>query len=432
MTLVAGLVFGLAPAVRASRPDLVPALKQDPARSRTRRIMLRHVFVVSQIALSVLLLVGAGLLLRTVLAFTQLSPGFATERIVVGSVDVSLQGYNAERARQFFETLTSGAARLPGVSSVALGRMVPVDVSGMRVTFTPSGRKPSGKDSPLADYNPVSPGYFATLGIPLLEGRDFSVRDLPTAPPVVIVNQALARRYFGTDRAVGQRLVDFGPSGGNPEIVGVVGDARYRALRDEPAPMIYVPHAQGFMPRMSLVVRTTVAPESVIPALTAVASSLDADLPLFQVRTMRERMQASLAVERLLAWLLAGFAALAVFLAAAGLYGVVSYLTTIQDEGVRHPPRAWRDGTPAPSSRRRSDAGPGDGGAAGWPSALSGGLATAGDAAVRREADSTRSPMSASRWSCAPSACSPRSGLPAAPVGSIRSRRSDANDTLTE
>ena len=299
--------------------------------------MLRHVFVVSQIALSVLLLVGAGLLIRTVLAFTQLSPGFATERIVVGSVDVSLQGYNAERARQFFETLTTGAARLPGVSSVALGRMVPVDVSGMRVTFTPSGRKPSGKDSPLADYNPVSPGYFATLGIPLLEGRDFSVRDLATAPPVVIVNQALARRYFGTDRAVGQRLVDFGPSGGNPEIVGVVGDARYRALRDEPAPMIYVPHAQGFMPRMSLVVRTTVAPESIIPALTAVASSLDADLPLFQVRTMRERMQASLAVERLLAWLLAGFAALAVFLAAAGLYGVVSYLTTIRTKeyGIR-------------------------------------------------------------------------------------------------
>jgi putative ABC transport system permease protein len=337
VTMVAGLVFGLAPALRTSRPDLVPALKQDPARARNRRIALRHAFVVSQIALSVLLLVGAGLLIRTVRAFTQLSPGFTTERIVVGSVDVSLQGYHAERSRSFFEALTTRVASVPGVSSVALGRMVPVDSSGMRVTFTPAGRTPAGKDSPVADYNPVSPGYFATLGIPLVEGRDFSARDLSTAPPVVIVNQALARRYFGTDHAVGQRLIDFGPAGGNPEIVGVVGDARYRTLRDEPAPMIYVPHAQGFMPRMSLVVRTAVAPESIIPALTAVASSLDADLPLFQVRTMRERMQASLAVERLLAWLLAGFAALAVFLAAAGLYGVVSYLTTIRTKeyGIR-------------------------------------------------------------------------------------------------
>jgi predicted permease len=337
VSLVAGLVFGLAPALRASRPDLVPALKQDPVIARHRWLTLRHAFVVSQIALSVLLLVGAGLLIRTVLAFTELSPGFSTERIVVGSVDVSLQGYDADRSRQFFEMLTTGAGRVPGVSSVALARMVPVDESGMRVTFTPSGRQPAGKESPVADYNPVSPGYFATLGIPMLEGRDFSARDAASAAPVVIVNRALARRYFGTEHAVGRRLIDFGPSNGSPEIVGVVGDARYRNLRDEPAPMIYVPHAQGFMPRMSLVVRATVEPESIIPALTAVAASLDADLPLFQVRTMRERLQASLAVERLLAWLLAGFAALAVFLAAAGLYGVISYLTTIRmkEYGIR-------------------------------------------------------------------------------------------------
>lgn len=337
VTVVAGLIFGMAPALRASRPDLVPALKQDSALSRKRRITVRHAFVVGQIALSVLLLVGAGLLIRTVWAFTHLAPGFSTERIVVGSVDVSLQGYNGERAQSFFDTLRARAARLPGVTSVALGRMVPVESSGMRVTFTPSGhRTPGGKDSPVADYNPISPGYFTALGITIVEGRDFSGTDRTTSAPVVIVNQALARRYFG-NHALGQRLTDFGPSNGNPEIVGVVGDARYRTLRDDPAPMIYVPHAQSFMPRMSLIVRTAVAPESMIPALTSLASSLDADLPLFQVRTMRERMQASLAVERLLAWLLAGFAALAVFLAAAGLYGVISYLTTIRTKeyGIR-------------------------------------------------------------------------------------------------
>ena len=207
--------------------------------------------MVSQIALSALLLVGAGLLIRTVWAFTQLSPGFTTHGIVVGSVDVSLQGYNAERSRSFFNALTTRVARVPGVSNVALGRMVPVDSSGMRVTFTPSGTKPAAKDSPVADYNPVSPGYFATLGIPLVEGRDFRTSDIATAPPVVIVNQALARRFFG-GCAVGRQLTEFGPSNGNPEIVGVVADARYRTLRDEPAPMIYVPHAQGFMRSRSL------------------------------------------------------------------------------------------------------------------------------------------------------------------------------------
>jgi predicted permease len=207
----------------------------------------------------------------------------------------------------------------------------------MRVTFTPEGRKPAGGDSPIADYNPVSPGYFETIGIPVLEGRDFSARDTANAPTVVIVNRALARRYFGTEHAVGKRLIGFGPSEGNAEVVGVVGDARYRSLRDDPAPMIYVAHGQAFMPRMSLVVATGVAPESIIPALSAVVSSLDADVPLFEARTMPERLKASLAVERLLAWLLAGFAALAVFLAAAGLYGVISYLTTIRmkEYGIR-------------------------------------------------------------------------------------------------
>jgi predicted permease len=338
VSVAAGLVFGLAPAFRASRPDLVPALKQETTTLGPRRgITLRHAFVVWQIALSVLLLVGAGLLIRTVWAFASLSPGFATESLLVGSVDTALQGYDAEHGRRFFETLSARVARLPGVSSVAFGRMVPVLSSGMRVTFTPAGSPALGKDSPVADYNPVSPSFFATLGIPVVQGRDFGPRDVETAPPVVIVNQALARRYFAGRNPLGLRLIDFGPAGHNPEIVGVVGDARFRTLRDVASPMIYAPHAQSFMPRMSIVVRTTVRPESIIAGLTAAASSIDPDLPLFQVTTMRERMRTSLAVERLLAWLLAAFAALAVFLAAAGLYGVVSYVTAIRTKeyGIR-------------------------------------------------------------------------------------------------
>ena len=328
--LVAALAFGLAPAWRASRPNLVPALKQDtPTLGRARRLSLRHAFVVGQIALCVLLLVGAGLLLRTVRAFGAIAPGFETERVLVASVDVALQGYDEARGRRFFEDLNASIASLPGVAHAALGRMVPVNRSGMRVTFDVAGQ-PKADPTPSADFNPVAPGFFAALGIPIVQGRDFTSADRPTAPQVVIVNRALAERYFPGRSAVGQRLAEFGPMGTDAEIVGVVGNARYRSLRDEAAPMIYVAHSQFYMPHMSLVVQTALPPATMQQALVAAAASIDPDLPLFQMRTMPERLRASLAVERLLAWLLAAFAALAVFLAAAGLYAVVSFTTTLR------------------------------------------------------------------------------------------------------
>jgi putative ABC transport system permease protein len=328
VSLAAGLAFGIAPAWRASRPDLVLALKQDvPTVGRRRRIAIGQLLVVGQVAVSVLLVVGASLLIRTVMAFAHVSPGFSHRSALVASVDVSLQGYDDARGRQYFNALERGVAALPGVTDVSLARMVPVQSSGMRVTFDIAGQPSRAPDSPLADYNPVTPGFLSTLGIPLLEGRGFSDRDSVDGVPVVIVNHALAAKYFPGRSAVGQHLARFGPGSNNPEIVGVAGDARYRTLRDVAAPMIYVPHAQGWMPRMSLVVQTSVPPATLVPALTDAAAKVDAGVPLFQVQTLEERMRASLAVERLLAWLLASFSALAVFLAAAGLYGVVSVAT---------------------------------------------------------------------------------------------------------
>ncbi len=163
-----------------------------------------------------------------------------------------------------------------------------------------------------------------------MQGRDFTSADGLTAPQVVIVNRALAERYFPGRSAVGQRLAEFGPMGTDAEIVGVVDNARYRSLRDEAAPMIYVAHSQFYMPRMTLVVQTTLPPATLQQGVIAAAASIDPELPLFQIRTMPERLKASLAVERLLAWLLSAFAGLAVFLAAAGLYAVVSYTTTLR------------------------------------------------------------------------------------------------------
>jgi putative ABC transport system permease protein len=336
VTLGAGLAFGLAPAWRASRPALVPALKQEATSIGRRRLSLRHVFVVAELALSVLLLVGAGLLVRTVLAFTKISPGFNTTAVLVASTDVALQGYSEERGKAFFDAVRARVAALPGVTSVALGRMVPVQSGGMRVTFSPPGQK-AGPNGPVADYNPVSPDFFKTLGIPLLQGRDFGAGDVADAQHVLIVNRALVRKYFGGRSPVGVHLTDFGPAGNNPEIVGIVDDARYRTLRDEAQPMIYAPLAQSFMPSMSLVVRTQMPPASMEGPVRAAVASLDAELPLYAVQTIGERMRASLEVERLLAWLLAAFAGLAVFLATAGLYGVMSYVTTLRTKefGIR-------------------------------------------------------------------------------------------------
>ena len=315
---------------------LVPALKQEVVMAGgRRRLTLRHVFVAGQVALCALLLVGAGLLLRTVQSFGALAPGFETSRVLVASIDPALQGYDEPRARQFYETLRERLSTLPGVTHAAVGRMVPVYRGGMRVTFAIAGRHTD--ETPEADYNPVSPGFISALGIPLIAGRDFSAADHAGAPPVVIVNQALADRYFPGEPAIGRRIGDLGPDSGEPEIVGVVGDARYRNLRDDAPPMIYTPHQQAFFPRTMIVLGTSVPPDTLRRPLAAAVASLDADLPLFQVQTMGERLRASVAVETLLAWLLSTFAALAVLLAAAGLYSVVSYSTLLRTRefGVR-------------------------------------------------------------------------------------------------
>jgi predicted permease len=334
--VAAACVFALAPAWRASRPDLVPALKQQATViGRRRWLTLRHAFVAGQVALCTLLLVGAGLLLRTVQSFSALTPGFETDRVLVASVDVALQGYDDARSRQFFESLRQRLSTLPGVASAGLGRMVPVYRGGMRVTFEVAGHPPAPEPQ-AADFNPVSPGFLRALDIPLVAGRDFSPTDTSTAPPVVIVNQALADRYFG-GAAIGRRLADFGPGGESAEIVGIAGNARYRNLRDDAEPMIYTPHAQSFFPRTSIVLGSRVPADGLRRPLAEAIASLDADLPVFEVRTMPERLRASLAVERLLAWLLSAFAALAVFLAAAGLYSVISYSTLLRTRefGVR-------------------------------------------------------------------------------------------------
>jgi putative ABC transport system permease protein len=334
--VLAACLFALVPAWRASRPDLVPALKQEVAMvDGRRRMTLRHAFVAGQVALCALLLVGAGLLLRTVQSFGSVAPGFETSRVLVASIDLALQGHDEPRARQFYETLRHRLSTLPGVTHAALGRMVPVYRGGMRVTFAIAGRPTA--ETPEADFNPVSPDFFSALGVPLIAGRDFSTADHAEAAPVVIVNQALAERYFPGETALGRRIGDFGPGSGEAEIVGVVGNARYRNLREQAPPMIYTPHQQAFFPRTMIVLGASVPPETLRRPLSAALAALDADLPLFQVQTMGERVRASVAVETLLAWLLSTFAALAVLLAAAGLYSVISYSTLLRTRefGVR-------------------------------------------------------------------------------------------------
>ncbi len=328
-TLV-GVGFGLVPALRASRPDLVPALKNEAATLRTpgRRIRMDGAFVVAQVALSCVLLVGAGLLLRTLQSLVSMAPGFDIEHTAVASLDLRRQGYDEVRAGQFLEELLQRLQGTPGIAAAALARSVPVQSAGTRVSieavegYTPPDDKPIN-----VDFNVVSPGYFETLGVALAFGRDFDARDALQSPQVVIVNQALVRRFWPSQNAVGKTLRGVGhwKPDSLATVVGVVGDSKYRSLREPATPVVFVALGQWPMPRMSVVTRALGDPGPLLPAMARVVAGMDPELPLFRARLLRDQWSEGLAQDRLLAALLAAFGGLAVALSGAGLFGLLSF-----------------------------------------------------------------------------------------------------------
>ncbi len=291
----------------------------------------------AQVTLSLLLLVGAGLFIRSLRNLRELGPGFPTENLVAFTVDPSLIGYDSPRSKVFYRRLADELTAIPGVQNVGLAdmRILTGNESDSGVTVESQGSKPAEKANPY--MNSVSPGYFATLGVPMLAGRDFTFQDTETiqhaspdikAPRVVIVNDKFAKRFFPGSTAVGHH-VGFGidPSTKTDmEIVGVIKDIKYTALRDEIPIQMFVPYIAGsHVAEMTVYVRSTLDASQMVSAIRAKVRGLDADLPLFNLRTLDQQISASLLIERLIASLSTVFGFLATLLAAIGLYGVMAY-----------------------------------------------------------------------------------------------------------
>ena len=325
VALITGMLFGLVPALQATKLNLLPSLKDESSLygPRLRRLALRDVLVVSQLALSLVLLVCAVLFVRSLRHVVHADPGFAAANLVEASTEMGNAGFNRQQTEAFYEQTIERVSSLPGVQSATWSAFVPLSGGGYRRATTPEGYQPQANEDPELNTNIVGPNYFNTMGIPIIAGRDFNAQDREGSPTVVIVNEVFARRYFGGN-AVGKRL-KFGSKEPFREIVGVARNAKYRNLREEPLPFIYTPLAQEFQPDMTLMVRTVGDAGALAGAVRNEVRAVNKDVSLFAVQTMTEQIADQLAADRVVAVLLSVFGASALLLATIGIYGVVAF-----------------------------------------------------------------------------------------------------------
>jgi predicted permease len=328
-SVLTGVLFGLAPALRASRPQLVPELKAGggTTESSIGRWHLRGVLTVFQVALSLLVLVSAGLCMRSLEKLQRLDPGAEPSRVVLMSLDLGLNNHPLPQANVFYERLLERVRSLPGIEAASLGLTTPL--SG-RAPGTSVERvedyQPGPNGYPFSEFNIVASDYFRALGVPLLEGRDFSSSDSANGHPVVIVNEAFVRRYWPGQDALGKRIFQHAPNGGTAtEVIGVTQSIPNRALTESPRPALYFPLTQKTDLALTLVVRTGLPPSGTIGLLRELVKSMDSNVPVFNIHTLAQQKDGSLALQRMAATLLSGFGALGLLLAAVGIYGVIAY-----------------------------------------------------------------------------------------------------------
>jgi predicted permease len=326
VALATGLLFGLAPAVQASRPNLVTELKENPsAPASSRRLFsLRNMLVATQIALSLVALIGAGLFLRSLQNAQRIRPGFDMDRLAVMSFDLGAQGYTEERGRQFQQRVLEQVSAVPGVESATLASTVPLFNGGFARTVFLEGQDASDRRSGrLVQITIAGSRYLETVGVPLLRGRTISDQDQPNTPAAVVINETMAKRFWPDVDAIGKRFKFFGQENFQ-QVVGIAKDSKYNFIGEEPTPFIYQPMTQVYSPQVSLFVRSA-NPSSVIGTVRGEVQQLNRNLPLTGVFTLSDIVDQSLWAPRMGASLLAVFAGLSLVLAVIGIYGVMAY-----------------------------------------------------------------------------------------------------------
>jgi predicted permease len=328
LSFLTGIVFGLAPAWQATSPHLAATLKDLAGSTSAHRgnVRIRRVLVISQVALSLLMLIASALFARSLSNVKSIDLGFAPERLLSFTLDPSLAGYNPDRVRELAEILQTRLAAIPGVRGAAIGELQIVNGDDKIAGISIQGYQPRPDEnmSPWVDL--VTPGYFQTLRVPLVDGRDFTPHDRIGTTRVAIINQVFARTYFPNQNPLGRRF-GFG-SRGNPdiEIVGVVRPSKYSHVDEPEHPVVYVCYAQDDNPSALVAyVRTAGDPHGLFTAIRREVAALDATLPIDALRTMTDQVDGSLAIRRVMSYLSALFAILATVLAAVGLYGLMAY-----------------------------------------------------------------------------------------------------------
>jgi macrolide transport system ATP-binding/permease protein len=323
--LLTTLLMGLVPALQTNKIDLAQALTMDSAGvvGGRGRAWLRSGLVLVQVSLSFILVVGAGLLLQSLLVVRTSSPGFTTRGVQFTAVDPESTGYDATRAQTFQEELLERVRAIPGVESAAFARMVPLSyVSSREAPIAVEGYAPPPDESPVVEYNEVGPDFFVTLGIPLVSGREFTRSDDEKTALIAVVNETMARRYWQGRNPLGER---FQVKNRWYNIVGVAKDAKYDSVRENPRPFFYLATRQAGRPGSVLFVRTLTPPELMSTAIAREVHVMDPNLAPYELITMQEQLERSTSAQMVAVTLVSVLGGLALLLAAIGLYGVMSY-----------------------------------------------------------------------------------------------------------